>query len=144
MGQSSLLVAQLTSAQIERLRKYGVEEPRSAREILFSPDDPSRELLVLLAGNAEICAGNEPPSVLLELGPRSFFGDLSLLSSERRYVTGRMATDGALLSISGTELRRVFEAEPDIADQLLRTFIARREGLVANVTGESPWVSWRL
>ena len=136
MGQPSLLVSRLTSQQIERLRKYGVEEHHSAGEILFSPGDPSRELLVLLAGNAEICAGDEPASVLLELGPRSFFGDLSLLSSERRYVTGRMATDGALLTIAGTELRRVFEAESDIADRLLRTFIARRQGLVSSVTGQ--------
>jgi thioredoxin reductase (NADPH) len=117
--------------QIYRLRAYGAERRCSAGEVLFAPGDDVTELLVVVAGTAHICAGGDSSAVLLTLGPRAFVGDVSLLNGERRYVTARMHTDGALLVVPEPELRRVFATEPDIADLLLRTFIRRREELLA-------------
>jgi hypothetical protein len=64
----------LDAAQLEVMRGHGVERDVAAGDVLFADGDESYDLIVLLAGTADIIEGHSQPgtSVVASFGPWSF------------------------------------------------------------------------
>jgi thioredoxin reductase (NADPH) len=123
----------LTADQVDRLRRYGSVRSFSAGEVLFSPHDDSYEMLVVLTG--EIVINDESQGRQVEFArhrPGQFAGELSLMTGQRPYLTGRATQAGSALALPPARVREVLARETDIADILLRAMIARRRQLVAS------------
>jgi thioredoxin reductase (NADPH) len=117
----------LDDRQQARLGRYGTTRPVMAGEILFSPDDQSYDLLVVLTGEVVVTSQRQGQSVeYARHGPGQFVGELNLLTGQRPFLTARAATEGAVLALTPAQLRDVLARETDIADILLRALIARR------------------
>ena len=75
-------------------------------------------------------AATPRPRPIIAVIPRGgFLGELSLLTGQRPYLTGRVTESGRVLRIRRDEFRRLMSAKPDIADLIFNAFSARRERL---------------
>ncbi len=121
---------ELTDEQLERLRRFGEERPIAVGDVLFRPGDETYDLYTVLEGKVEIRLeiGIER-AVVAEHGPRRFLGELSMLTGQRVYLLAEVVEAGRVLVVPHADLRRVFAAEPELSDVVLRTFMARRQTL---------------
>lgn len=67
--------------------------------------------------------------VVAELGPSSFIGELTLLTGQRRFLTGRVAQPGRVLVIAQPELRRLMRVRPALSETIFNALLARRQSL---------------
>lgn len=79
----------LDAAQLGVLRRYGSERDVAAGDVLFADGDETYDLIVLLAGTADIIEGYGQPeaSVVASYGPSEFLGEIGML-------TGRLGRAG--------------------------------------------------
>ncbi len=117
----------LDAAQIAVLRAYGSESDVAAGEVLFAEGDETYDLIVLLAGQAEIIEhrGRPGESVLAIYGPSQFLGEIGLLTGQRVYLTAVAATPGRILRVGPDQLRVVMAQELDLSELILRAFLLR-------------------
>src|SRR5829696_3936238 len=119
---------ELTDDQLDRVRRFGTERGTAVGQLLFKPGDESYDFFVMLEGRVEIrveTGGDE--TVVASHGPRRFLGELSMLTDQRVYLAAVVVEPGRVLVVPRSELRRLFAAEPDLSDLILRAFILRRQ-----------------
>ena len=121
---------ELTDAQLERLRRFGTERRAEVGEVLFRAGDASYDFYVVLEGQVDIHLDiGAEHSIVASHGARRFLGELSMLTEQRVYLTAVVVEPSRLLVVPRADMRRVFAAEPELSDIVLRAFMARRESL---------------
>ncbi len=121
---------ELTDDQLERLRRFGEERPIEVGDVLFRPGDETYDFYVVLEGRVEVRLDmGVERAVVASHGPRRFLGELSMLTGQRVYLLAEVVEAGRALVVPQADLRRVFAAEPELSDAVLRTFMARRRSL---------------
>jgi len=117
----------LSSDQIERTRRFGVEEALPGGTMLFRRGERSVDFFVVLEGSVEIldhvCGEVE---VVTVHRASQFTGELDLFNDRKILVDGRMGEDGRVLRVRRAEFRKLLLAEPDIGDVVMLAFILRR------------------
>ena len=118
---------ELTDDQLARVRRFGTERPVAVGEVLFRPGDETYDFYVILEGRVDIRLeiGAEH-ALVASHGPRRFLGELSMLTGQHVYLLAEVVEAGRVLVVPRAELRRLFAAEPELSDVVLRTFMARR------------------
>ncbi|HEX4406701.1 MAG TPA: cyclic nucleotide-binding domain-containing protein, partial [Polyangia bacterium] len=126
----------LTEAQIERVANVGVRRKFAAGDVVFEVGDRATAFFVVLAGELEILRplvrGEE--RVVLH-GRGEFTGEINMLSGRRALVRGRMASAGELIVVDREHLRLLVQRDAELSEILMRAFILRRVGLVAQGGG---------
>jgi thioredoxin reductase (NADPH) len=126
----------LTEAQISRARSYGKVRKVEKGEILFQPGDTTVPFFILLSGSLEIVqpdlTGERP---ITTHHPRSFTGELSMISGQRCLVSGRVSESGEFLEISPDGLRLLVGRDAELSEIVMRAFILRRLALITNQLG---------
>ncbi len=64
---------------------------------------------------------------VIAFGPSNFVGELTLLTGQRRFLTGRVTEAGRVLVIGQTEFRRLMSLRPALAEKIFSAMVARRE-----------------
>src|SRR5216684_1823482 len=79
----------LDAAQLGVLRGYGSEYDVAAGDVLFADGDETYDLIVLLAGTAEIIEryGHPEASVVASYGPSEFLGEIGMLTGQRAFLS---------------------------------------------------------
>lgn len=127
--------AVFTAAQLVRLHSYGTAQDVEAGTVLYRPGDSAYDMVVVELGAAEVVRLNDDGStaeVIAAEGPGGILGEMSLLSRQAAFLTGRMAKTGRIYRVSPTELRRLMTQDAELSEILLTTFMARREELKAS------------
>jgi hypothetical protein len=93
-----------------------------APTIVFKKGDPGDDLYVILSGRVAIRDGRIELAVL---GPREFFGELSLIDHEPRLADAVIAEDAQLLRLRSSDLGELMARRPQIQEQFL-IVLARR------------------
>jgi CRP/FNR family transcriptional regulator, cyclic AMP receptor protein len=106
-------------AAVGRLAK---ETTANAGEVLCQQADMGHEFFLILEGEAVVRRSGEEVS---RLGPRDHFGELALLTRERRNATVSAATDMRLLVLGRHDFKEVIESTPSLAHKLLAGLAAR-------------------
>src|SRR5690348_2235833 len=98
----------LSASELSEMAAFGTEKAVAAGEILFRAGEASYDLFVVLEGEAEVVRsdGNDEV-VLVTFGPGTFVGELTLLTGQRRFLTGRVSRAGRVLVIEQAEFRRL-------------------------------------
>ncbi|HEX2578226.1 MAG TPA: FAD-dependent oxidoreductase [Aquihabitans sp.] len=120
----------LTDDEIARVRRFGEERRLEVGDVIFAAGDESYDFVVLVEGRVEIrvgSGGNE--EVVATHGPGRFLGELSMLTDQRVYLTAVVVEPVTAVVVPRADLRRLFAAEPDLSDLILRAFVARRQTL---------------
>jgi thioredoxin reductase (NADPH) len=127
----------LDAAQLEVLRGYGSERDVAAGDVLFADGDEAYDLIVLLAGTADIIEGYGQPgaSVVASFGPSEFLGEVGMLTGQRAFLSAAATSAGRVLAVPVAQVRRVMAQEPGLSDLILRTFLLRRSILLRRGTG---------
>jgi thioredoxin reductase (NADPH) len=128
----------LSAAEMSEIASFGVERAVADGELLFATGEPSDEFFVVLEGEVEIVGQDGRQEVVLaEYGPGGFVGELSLLTGQRRFVTGRVKRAGRVLVIEQAEFRRLMSVRPALAETIFRALMARREILRAGAGAQA-------
>jgi CRP/FNR family transcriptional regulator, cyclic AMP receptor protein len=79
-------------------------------EVVFREDDQGREMFVVLSGELEVVkrAGGGRVTLLQMIGPREWFGEMSLLDVMPRPVTVRAIAPSRVLRIRPTDLEALY------------------------------------
>lgn len=67
--------------------------------------------------------------IVAEFGPGGFVGELTLLTGQRRFLTGRVSQPGRVLVIAQAEFRRLMSVRPALSETIFNALLARREQL---------------
>jgi thioredoxin reductase (NADPH) len=98
--------------------------------LLFQAGDASYDLFVVLEGEVQVVRPSGTDEVLVaEFGPSSFIGELTLLTGQRRFLTGRVSQSGRVLVIVQAELRRLMSVRPALSEIIFNALLARRQSL---------------
>jgi thioredoxin reductase (NADPH) len=97
-------------------------------DALFRAGDRDPRFYVVIDGEIEIVdeLGDAPKSIVVH-GPRSFAGDVSLVSGRPAVVTGYARGDTEVYEVSPDALRQLINHDPELGDSILQAFIARRQ-----------------
>jgi len=117
----------LDAAQLEVLRRYGSEHDMAAGDVLFADGDVTYDLIVVLAGEAQIIERRGQPgeTVINTYGPSQFLGEIGLLTGQRAYLSAVASTAGRVLRVPVEQVRVIMAQEPGLSELILRTFLLR-------------------
>ena len=92
--------------------------------------DPGDCMFVVQSGTVEVVREEDgETTVLAELGPNDFFGEMSLFERETRSATVRAKRDARVLTVDRKTLFRRIQNDPSLALNLLRTMSHRIRAL---------------
>jgi CRP-like cAMP-binding protein len=104
-----------------RLRVYGVGET------VVREGEEGDSLFVVLRGDLEVYTG---PEKVGTLAAGDFFGEMSLLTGEKRRATVRTVDEVRLLEISKEALEPIITAHPPVAEGLSTALERRLKGIL--------------
>jgi CRP-like cAMP-binding protein len=116
------LFAGCTNAEAASIAGIGHEESIEAGTELTREGRAGDDFYVLLDGHAEVVRDG---SVLSELGPGDFFGEIALLGHSTRTATVRAASPLRVLVIPGRAFRALLGRQPDVQLKVLDTLAER-------------------
>ncbi|MFZ1926973.1 MAG: FAD-dependent oxidoreductase [Solirubrobacteraceae bacterium] len=120
----------LSASELADMATFGTERATQAGDLLFQAGEASYDLFVVLEGEVQVVQpGGADDVVLAEFGPNSFIGELTLLTGQRRFLTGRVSQPGRVLVIAQAELRRLMSVRPALSEIIFNALLARRESL---------------
>ena len=122
----------LASAEIERLRRFGVLRSYGAGEALVKVGEVGPGLTIILAGEVQITrrdqSGRREP--IVTHGPGAFMGELAQLSGRPALVDAYAQGPVEALIIASERLRALLVAEAEVGERIMRALILRRVGLI--------------
>ena len=122
----------LASAEIERLRRFGVPRSYGASEALLRVGEVGEGLTIILAGEVQITqrdqSGRREP--IVTHGPGAFMGELAQLSGRPALVDAFAEGPVEALIIAPDRLRALLVAEAEVGERIMRALILRRVGLL--------------
>jgi thioredoxin reductase (NADPH) len=127
----------LDPAQLGVLRTYGSERDVATGDVLFADGDETYDLIVLLAGTADLVQGYGRPGarVIASYGPSEFLGEIGMLTGQRAFLSAVATSAGRILAVPVEQLRRIMAQEAGLSDLILRTFLLRHSILLSRGTG---------
>jgi CRP-like cAMP-binding protein len=116
------LFAGLDDGERAELAKWFEERTVGAGVRLCGEGIPGYSFFVLVDGSADVASADQ---ALGRLGPGDFFGEVAILGDGRRTATVTTTAPSKLLTMFGTEFRRLQSAQPAIAEAIVETMQAR-------------------
>ncbi|MEA2217212.1 MAG: thioredoxin reductase, partial [Solirubrobacteraceae bacterium] len=118
----------LGAAQLAEAAPFGSERQVAVGDLLFEAGAANYELFVVLEGEAEVVrVEGDGADVIATFGPGGFVGELTLLTGQRRFLTGRITKAGRVLVIEQADFRRLMSLRPALAETIFGALLARRE-----------------
>lgn len=112
-------------AQSTEVEKFGDGEP------IVHQGDPTDSLYIIQKGECEVLVSTEglTPEVVATLKEGQCFGEISLLTGERRSATVKANGDLEVIEIEKKDLAPLLEMAPSLADQLGEILARRQKAL---------------
>jgi thioredoxin reductase (NADPH) len=123
---------ELTPAQISRVESLGKRRRLRAGEVVYNVGDRHSAFFVIIDTELEILRPTaEGEAVLTVHGPRQFTGEINMLSDRRSLVRARATRDGEVIEVDREHLKSIVQLDAELSEILMRAFILRRQGLLA-------------
>jgi thioredoxin reductase (NADPH) len=121
----------LDEDQRARLRMVGDVRKVSRGEVLFKEGDESYDFFLVESGAVTIVQGYGcEDRVIAVHGAHRFLGELSLLTGSTAYLTAVVRDPGEVVHVPLGRLRTFLRQDNELANIILRAFLARREILI--------------
>ena len=127
----------LSAPHVERIAAHGKRHSVQPGDILLDASAALSRMFVVVTGRIEIvrmAEGGE--SLVAELGPGQFTGEISLLSGRRTFVRIRAKAAGEVLEIDREHSLGLLQTDAELGAILMRAFILRRVELIARGLGD--------
>jgi thioredoxin reductase (NADPH) len=120
----------LSDSQLADMAEFGSERATHTGEVLFEAGEASFDLFVVIEGEVQVVRSAATEEVVVAaFEPGNFIGELTLLTGQRRFLTGRVSRPGRVLVIEQIELRRLMSLRPALGEVIFNALLARREFL---------------
>jgi small-conductance mechanosensitive channel/CRP-like cAMP-binding protein len=117
----------LTLAKMSETRIY------ATGEAIIRQGDTDEEFFIVERGRVAVeLAGSNSTQRLAELGPGQFFGEMSLMTGERRRATVRALDECRLLVVGKQAFHKMFDDRPELIARISET-LALREAEIGEV-----------
>lgn len=113
----------LPPSEIHGLVPYIRERKFPAGSRLIAEGDPGDEIYFVEAGKIEVIQGGRP---VAELGPGEVFGEMALLTDEKRSATVLAKTDVDVLELHKQDFGRLMASSPKLAGDFQRLVESRK------------------
>ena len=125
--KTSKLFGGLLAVELEALERTAQLKSYKAGRNIFQEGDPGDGLYLILEGKVQITCllGQDQRTVLSQLGPGDFFGEMAVLDDQPRSATVTAESDTKVYFILRDDLLRVLEHSPSLAANLVREFSQR-------------------
>jgi NhaA family Na+:H+ antiporter len=121
----------LAPEQVAALARLGEHRPVAAGEPLFEGGEPGTDFVVVLSGTVALVDGYGVANRVRGVhGPGRFLGGLGVLSGEPMLLTPVAQQDCEVLTVPTERLRTALDADPQLSDLVLRTYLLRRSHLI--------------
>jgi small-conductance mechanosensitive channel/CRP-like cAMP-binding protein len=117
--------AMLKLASLTETRVYG------AGEAVLQQGDAGDELFVVVSGNVSIVVGRAGGSIaeVARVGPGQFFGEMSLMTGDRRSASARAVSETELLVVGKDAFSQILTHAPELAGRIAQVLTHRQEAL---------------
>jgi NhaA family Na+:H+ antiporter len=123
--------ARLSPDQMAALSQHGERRQVAAGEPLFGDGEPGADFVVVISGAVAVVDGyGQDNRVRGVHGPGRFLGGLGTLRGQAMFLTPVAQQDGEVLTVPTERLRTVLNADPQLRDVVLRTYLLRRSYLI--------------
>ncbi|MFC1559090.1 cyclic nucleotide-binding domain-containing protein [Gemmatimonadota bacterium] len=126
------IFAPLTRQQLESLSEGLVPKFFGRGEILVRQGDEGASFFVIEQGRVEVLLASDEGSLessVAVLGPRDFFGEMSLLAGDRRTATVRAIEDVRVVIIDKEAFARIILEHPEVAAEMAAIYYQRTQEL---------------
>ena len=120
----------LTDSQIEELRHFGEVRDINKGDFLFRAGEEVSSFEVILEGKARIFDPYDEDGFGDVVGSSVIIGELGQLTGQKALISCRVEASGRVLSISRDGLMEAVTKVPEIADNIITSFRARRDVLM--------------
>ena len=122
----------LESAEVERIRRFGVVKSYSSGQMLAETGKPLEGLAVILSGTVNVTRRTTTGDgeFIVAHGSGSFLGELAQLSGRPALVDARAQGAVDALIIRSDRLRALLVAEAELGERIMRALILRRVRLL--------------
>lgn len=105
------------------------------REVVIQQGDDGEELFIVEQGKLEVLVERLDGAMehVATLGPRDFFGEMSLLTGERRRATVRADGEVEVLVVSKEALQPILAASPELAAEISEVLTQREAQLRTSI-----------
>jgi small-conductance mechanosensitive channel/CRP-like cAMP-binding protein len=122
----------LSPAERQRLAEATSSRRYGAGEVIMRQGEESRELYVVERGEVVVLLarpGDESPIAVARLGAGALFGEMALVTGDKRQATVRAATACDLVEVGPEAMHGVLERSPDLAERLSAVLVERQAAL---------------
>lgn len=112
----------VTSKSLEHLIRFGLTHTIFAGNCLFKEQDAGDSMFFILNGDFNVIKDQR---VIKTLHKGDFFGEMSLLTGEKRAAGVVAATEGTLLEVDRHAFKIIIDAEPGVLSQIEAIFSER-------------------
>jgi len=109
-----------------------------AEEVIFDEGEEGQGLFVVLSGRVKITLPAKVDTVLIELGPGAFFGEVALLDQSVRTAQARAIEDTQIVALFRADFYSLLKTHSSIASpisfQLAKVLAARLRQVVFNTS----------
>ena len=127
----------LTPAQIARIAPHGRLHPMCEGEVLIETGDQVVPFFVVIRGHVEVVRlTDETGDLITTHGPGSFTGEVNMLSGRRSLIRARVTESGEVIEMNREHMLALVQTDSELGEILMRAFILRRVGLIANGLGD--------
>ena len=124
---------ELSAEQIDKLEEYATIKQYAGGETLIAAGETDFKFFVVKAGAVEVVEESSGQRRTIAVHEeREFTGDVDMLTRRPALVTAIARGPTVVYEITAEDLRRVLNEQPQLGDQLLQAFLARRQLLEAS------------
>jgi CRP/FNR family cyclic AMP-dependent transcriptional regulator len=133
-----VLFKDLSMRELAMVSNLMHERSYIAEEVIFDEGEEGQGLFLVLSGRVKIVLPASANTLLLELGPGAFFGEVALLDQSVRTAQARAIEDTQIVALFRAEFYSLLETHSAIASrisfQLARVLAARLRQTVINTS----------
>ena len=120
----------LDDRDIVVLARHALPVERQAGTELIHEDGADASLFIIVAGEVEVIAGDSKHGKhIATLGPGDFFGEMALMTGERRAATVRALSDVTVLEITKSAIAPFLDASPELVERFAAVLHKRQAEL---------------
>jgi CRP-like cAMP-binding protein len=130
----------LPEESLDRLASLSRTLPFMPGEAIIRQGDPGAELYIVQRGHVAINIDrSETHSVaeLARLGPGEFFGEMSLMTGEKRAATVRAFTECEIVEVGKDAFQTVIASDPKLVEPITRILVNRQLAIEENLTARA-------
>jgi len=150
MQESLSFFASLTPEDLEKIRHNAIEKRVDKDELVFAQGDAGDSFYIIEQGQVSVYYDDKGEQKILgTLGQGDYFGEMGVLTEDRRSASVRTLEDSTLLCLDRRSLLEITQSNPVLEEKISKIFTKRSEELILReslcdamgIRGENLYVS---